>query len=50
MGTLSRMMKGSTKLSYCADSVRYTSNKPNPNSSADWLPDLISSSESPDHS
>src|SRR5271157_2608493 len=40
MGTLSRMMKGRMKLSYCAESVRYTSNKPSPNSKADWPPDL----------
>src|SRR5215471_11524059 len=43
------MMNGSVTLSYCPASVRYTSSSPRPKIAADWLPALISSSDSPDH-
>ncbi len=48
-GTDSRMMNGKVTLSYCAASVRYTSSSPSPKIVADWLPDLTSSNDSPDH-
>ena len=49
IGTESRMMNGSVRLSYWAASVRYTSSSPRPKMAADWLPALTSSSERPDH-
>src|SRR5437879_6116228 len=49
-GTASSTMNGSTKLSYCAASVRYTKVKPSPKSIAALPPDSMSSSESPVHS
>ena len=40
-------MNGSRKLSYCADSVRYTSNRPRPKITTDCVPAFISSSDCP---
>ena len=50
IGTASRIMNGSEKLSYCAASVRYTTTSPRPKSIIAWLPDWISSSDNPVHS
>src|SRR5205085_1084329 len=48
-GTPSRMMNGSTQLSYCAASTRYTSRMLSANRYIACDPDLISSSDSPAH-
>ncbi len=46
-GTPSRMMNGSTQLSYCAASTRYTSTTLKPKIRPACEPDLISSSDCP---
>ena len=50
MGTASSTMNGSTKLSYCAESVRYTTKTPRPNRMIVVRPEASSSSEIPVHS
>ena len=49
MGTASITMKGRTKLSYCAERVRYTTSVPSPNRIRVVLPELSSSSDKPVH-
>src|SRR5205085_7373634 len=47
IGTASSTINGSTKLSYCADNVRYTTSVPSPNRISDVPPDCSSSSDNP---